>query len=104
MAVADTVHLLVTFLHNLRKGINKVDAIADSLRINIQPIFITSVTTAIGFLSMNFSDVPPFHDLGNVVAIGVLFAFVLSVTTLPAMVILMPMRIKAREDQKLPTC
>ena len=100
MAVADTVHLLATFLHNLRKGINKVDAIADSLRINIQPIFITSVTTAIGFLSMNFSDVPPFHDLGNVVAIGVLFAFVLSVTTLPAMVILMPMRIKAREEQK----
>ena len=100
MAVADTVHLLVTFLHNLRKGINKVDAIADSLRINIQPIFITSVTTAIGFLSMNFSDVPPFHDLGNVVAIGVLFAFVLSVTTLPAMVILMPIRIKAREEQK----
>ena len=100
MAVADTVHLLVTFLHNLRKGINKVDAIADSLRINIQPIFITSVTTAIGFLSMNFSDVPPFHDLGNVVAIGVLFAFVLSVTTLPAMVILMPMRIKVREERK----
>ncbi len=100
MAVADTVHLLVTFLHNLRKGMNKADAIADSLRINIQPIFITSVTTAIGFLSMNFSDVPPFHDLGNVVAIGVLFAFVLSVTTLPAMVILMPMRIKVREEQK----
>ena len=49
---------------------------------------------------MNFSDVPPFHDLGNVVAIGVLFAFVLSVTTLPAMVILMPMRIKVREERK----
>ena len=101
MAVADTVHLLVTFLHNLRKGMNKTDAIADSLRINIQPIFITSITTAIGFLSMNFSDVPPFHDLGNVVAIGVLFAFVLSVTTLPAMVILMPMRIKVREEQQI---
>ena len=101
MAVADTVHLLVTFLHNLRKGMNKTDAIADSLRINIQPIFITSITTAIGFLCMNFSDVPPFHDLGNVVAIGVLFAFVLSVTTLPAMVILMPMRIKVREEQQI---
>jgi predicted RND superfamily exporter protein len=101
MAVADTVHLLVTFLHNLRKGMNKTDAIADSLRINIQPIFITSITTAIGFLCMNFSDVPPFHDLGNAVAIGVLFAFVLSVTTLPAMVILMPMRIKVREEQQI---
>jgi predicted RND superfamily exporter protein len=95
MAVADTVHLLVTFLHNLRKGMAKSDAMADSLRINIQPIFITSVTTAIGFLSMNFSDVPPFHDLGNVVAMGVLFAFVLSVSTLPAMMMVMPLRVKA---------
>jgi predicted RND superfamily exporter protein len=99
MAVADTVHLLVTFLHNLRKGMTKPDAMRDSLRINFQPIFITSITTAIGFLSMNFSDVPPFHDLGNVVAIGVMFAFVLSVTILPAMMMLMPLRVKAQVEQ-----
>lgn len=99
MAVADTVHLLVTFLHNLRKGMAKPDAMRDSLRINFQPIFITSITTAIGFLSMNFSDVPPFHDLGNVVAIGVMFAFVLSVTILPAMMMLMPLRVKAQVEQ-----
>ena len=99
MAVADTVHLLVTFLHNLRKGMAKPDAMRDSLRINFQPIFITSITTAIGFLSMNFSDVPPFHDLGNVVAIGVMFAFLLSVTILPAMMMLMPLRVKAQVEQ-----
>lgn len=99
MAVADTVHLLVTFLHNLRKGMVKSDAMADSLRINLQPIFITSITTAIGFLSMNFSDVPPFHDLGNIVAMGVLFAFVLSVSTLPAMMMVMPLRVKAQAEQ-----
>ena len=99
MAVADTVHLLVTFIHNLRKGMAKPDAMRDSLRINFQPIFITSITTAIGFLSMNFSDVPPFHDLGNVVAIGVMFAFVLSVTILPAMMMLMPLRVKAQVEE-----
>jgi len=100
MAVADTVHLLVTFLHNLRKGMSKSDAMTDSLRINLQPIFITSITTAIGFLSMNFSDVPPFHDLGNVVAIGVLFAFVLSVSTLPALLMVIPLRVKSRPDKE----
>ncbi len=100
MAVADSVHLLVTFLHNLRKGMTKPDAMADSLRINLQPIFITSVTTAIGFLSMNFSDVPPFHDLGNVVAIGVLFAFVLAVATLPAMMMVMPLRVTAMPEHQ----
>lgn len=94
MAVADTVHLLVTFLHNLRKGQERAHAMRDSLRVNLQPIFITSITTAIGFLSMNFSDVPPFHDLGNVVAIGVMFAFVLSVTALPAVMMILPLRVK----------
>lgn len=94
MAVADAVHLLVTFLYNLRQGQPKRAAMRDSLRINLQPIFITSITTAIGFLSMNFSDVPPFHDLGNIVAIGVMVAFVMSVTTLPALMMVLPVRQK----------
>jgi len=94
MAVADAVHLLVTFLHNLRLGQDKKAAMQDSLRVNLQPIFITSITTAIGFLSMNFSDVPPFQDLGNVVAIGVMIAFVLSITTLPALMMVLPVRIR----------
>lgn len=102
MAVADAVHLLVTFLHNLRLGQDKKTAMSGSLRINLQPIFITSITTAIGFLTMNFSDVPPFHDLGNTVAMGVMFAFVLSVTALPAMMMLLPVKGKKQEesDQK----
>ena len=94
MAVADAVHLLVTFLHNMRAGQDKKSAMTDSLRVNLQPIFITSITTAIGFMSMNFSDVPPFHDLGNVVAIGVMFAFVLSVTMLPALMMVLPVRVR----------
>jgi hypothetical protein len=48
------------------------------------------VTTAIGFLSMNFSDAPPFHLLGNLVATGVMVAFVLSVTLLPAAMAVLP--------------
>ncbi|OUR73221.1 RND transporter [Methylophaga sp. 41_12_T18] len=100
MAVADTVHLLVTFFHNLRQGQERAHAMRDSIRVNLQPIFITSITTAIGFLSMNFSDVPPFHDLGNVVAIGVMFAFVLSVTALPAVMMLLPLRIKPAKQKE----
>jgi predicted RND superfamily exporter protein len=100
MAVADTVHLLVTFLHNMRRGQTRHDAMKDSLRVNFQPIFITSVTTAIGFLSMNFSDVPPFHDLGNMVAIGVMFAFVLSVSTLPAIMMVLPVRVLAQAEKE----
>jgi hypothetical protein len=101
MAVADTVHLLVTFLHNLRQGQDRKQAMQGSLRINLQPIFITSITTAIGFLTMNFSDVPPFHDLGNTVAIGVMFAFALSITALPALMMILPIKAKQQAQSEL---
>jgi predicted RND superfamily exporter protein len=97
MAIADSVHVLMTYVLDMRRGETRHAAMVDSIRINMQPVFLTSVTTAIGFLSMNFSDAPPFHDLGNIVAMGVMIAFVLSVTFLPAVMIILPNRQKVRE-------
>jgi predicted RND superfamily exporter protein len=96
LAVADSIHLLVTMLQEMRQGREKHAAIVESLRINMQPIFLTSLTTAIGFLSMNFSDAPPFRHLGNITATGVGIAFVLSVLFLPAVMSVLPMRVKRR--------
>ena len=98
MAVADCVHILVTQLHNMRIGHEKKQAIQESLRVNFQPVFLTSLTTAIGFLSMNFSDAPPFRDLGNIVAMGVMFAWIFSITFLPAMMTILPVKVKAKDD------
>ncbi|MEN8167457.1 MAG: MMPL family transporter [Pseudomonadota bacterium] len=92
LAIADCVHVLVNFLHGMREGMNKREAMLESLRINLQPIFLTTLTTAIGFLSLNFSDAPPFRDLGNMAAIGVWLAFFLSVTFLPAMMMILPVK------------
>ena len=66
--------------------------IAESLRSNLWPVFLTTITTAIGFLSLNASDSPPFHVLGNLVAFGVLCAFVYSLTLLPALLSILPLR------------
>ena len=85
LAVADCVHILVSFLHAMRRGMDKANAIIESLRVNLQPVFLTSLTTIIGFMSMNFSDAPPFRDLGNIVALGVAAAFLLSVGFMPAL-------------------
>jgi len=101
MAVADCVHILVTFLHNMRReGLKKQQAMQEALRINFQPVLLTSLTTAIGFLSMNFSDAPPFRDLGNIVAIGVIIAWLLSITLLPAFMMVLPIRIRAKDELK----
>jgi len=99
MAVADCVHILVTQFHNRRIGHEKKQAIQESIRINFQPIFLTSATTAIGFLSMNFSDAPPFRDLGNMVAMGVIFAWLFSITLLPALMTVLPSKVKKKDEQ-----
>lgn len=93
MAVADAVHLLVSFLWGMRHGSTKEHAMIESIRINLMPIFLTSVTTIIGFLSMNFSEVPPLAHMGNIVASGVAIAFVLSITLLPALVMVLPVKV-----------
>ncbi|MCP5086996.1 MAG: MMPL family transporter, partial [Rhodobacteraceae bacterium] len=97
LAVADCVHLLSTLYYHMRHGRSKQEAIVESLRINFQPVFLTSLTTAIGFLTMNFSDAPPFRNLGNITAMGVVWAFIFSVTLLPALMMVLPVRVKLRQ-------
>ena len=100
LAVADSIHVLITIIQQMRKGVAKREAIIESLRLNFMPVFITSLTTIIGFLSMNFSDSPPFHDLGNLTSVGMAAAFLYSTLTLPALLAIVPMRIKVRESKE----
>ncbi|MCG8670042.1 MAG: MMPL family transporter [Pseudomonadales bacterium] len=92
VAVAHCVHLFVTFFNLHRDGDNYISSLTEALRINVQPIFLTSVTTAIGFLSLNLSDVPPMQDFGNIVAIGVAYATFFVLFTLPAAISYVPLK------------
>lgn len=100
MAVSDSVHLIATAMQFMRTGMDKRAAMAESLRINFGPVWWTSITTFVGFLTMNFSDSPPFHLLGNVVAAGVAAAWLFSVTLVPALFAIMPIRVKVDPDMK----
>ena len=97
LAVADCIHVLSSAMFEMRNGVNKKNAILESIKINLKPIVLTSVTTAIGFLSMNFSDSPPFRDLGNIVAIGVMLACILSLTLYPALLSILPMKVNVQK-------
>ena len=94
LTVANCIHILVSFLYGMRRGDAKAKAMVESLRVNLAPVFITNLTTAIGFLSMNFSDAPPFRDLGNIVSMGVVAGFVYSIVFLPALMMVLPVRVK----------
>ncbi|MGH8443342.1 MAG: efflux RND transporter permease subunit [Nevskiaceae bacterium] len=90
LAVADCVHIYLTTFALMRAGRDKVDAIVESLRINFTPVLLTSVTTAVGFLSVNFTDSPPLKDLANITAVGVMLAWFFAVFTLPALMAVLP--------------
>ncbi|CDT97730.1 putative exporter of the RND superfamily [Vibrio coralliirubri] len=92
LAVADCVHVIVTMRQAMQRGMEKAQAIQYSIKLNAMPILITSVTTAIGFLMMNMSDSPVLRDFGNLSALGVLIACFLSVTMLPALLKLLPVK------------
>lgn len=99
LAIADSVHVLVTLFAEMRAGKSKEEAIKASLRLNTVPVILTSLTTALGLLSINFADSPPLQDLGNIAAIGTIFALGLSLSLLPALMAVLPVKPpKARKE------
>jgi predicted RND superfamily exporter protein len=90
IAVADTIHILVSYYFHLREGEEKREALLNSLRINFAPVFITSITTMVGVLALNTSDSPPYRDMGNMIAVGVMVAWALTITFLPAALTILP--------------
>jgi uncharacterized protein len=90
LAIADCVHVLAGAGQLQRKGHDQRSAIVESLRLNWTPILMTTVTTVVAFLAVNFADSPPINDVGNIVAVGVTAAWVLCVTFFPALLIVLP--------------
>ena len=92
IAVADCVHLMVSFFQHYRAGQPKINAMRLALSHNFKSVLLTSITTAIGFACLNFHESPMYRELGNIVAAGVMVAFALCVTLLPAFVLLLPIK------------
>jgi predicted RND superfamily exporter protein len=97
LAVADSVHILLSLRGLMREGLGKTEALVEAVRVNFVPVTITSLTTIVGFLALNFSDSPPYWHLGNITAVGIGAAWLYSVTLLPALISLLPYRTKQAE-------
>lgn len=92
LAIADSVHVLSHYLKLRLTEPNNVVALSKALNENAKAVFYTSVTTIVGFLSLNASDSPPFQDLGNFVSVGVAVALILTFTLLPALILIFPLK------------
>lgn len=90
IAVADSVHIISIFRQSWQQGLSPVAAMSQSLQFNLRPISLATITTLIGFASLNLASSPAISSFGTVVAIGVTFAYFLTLCVLPALVLLLP--------------
>lgn len=88
VGMSDVVHILSKYFDELRKGRPKMEAIKVSVKEVGIATFLTSLTTSIGFLTLMSSSIMPIRDFGIYSSVGVLLAYILAFTLLPAVMVL----------------
>ncbi len=97
IGIADAMHLFWIYLIGRRKGMDNHEAIHYSVHKNLLPVFLTSITTAVGFASLGISAVIPVKTLGIATANAALLAFVLTILFVPAMLAIINPKVKPKE-------
>ncbi|TDI80237.1 MAG: hypothetical protein E2O79_09330 [Caldithrix sp.] len=100
IAIADAVHLVAAWSALRTRFDNKKDLIIEVLRKNALPVFLTSVTTAVGFYSLLLSQQQPVRDLAVAMGFGTLIAYVLSMTLVPLLLSFFPHKRKKAKTIK----
>lgn len=100
ICMADAIHLLTTYVKELKKGTENTKALRFALAKNLNPTLLTTITTAIGFISFTLSKITPVKTLGIDVAIGVCIAWITSYILIASFGLLFPPNIKAEQKQQ----
>ncbi len=80
VATSDVIHVMSKYIDELEKGFARMEAVKNTVREIGASIFLTSATTAIGFLSLISSKIPPIRAFGFNAAIGVMLAYLTVMT------------------------
>ena len=84
IAVVDSTHILSEFADRYKPGQDAKKVIAEVVNHLFTPMLYTSVTSAIGFLSLMLTPIPPVKVFGAFVGFGILLAFILTIFFIPA--------------------
>ncbi|MDO6564913.1 MMPL family transporter [Amphritea sp. 1_MG-2023] len=102
IAVVDSVHILSEFADRYRPGEDPKAALKEVLGHLFTPMLYTSITSAVGFASLAFTPIPPVQVFGLHVAFGIMLAFLLTITLVPAYIIsLSPARMAQLKDHNI---
>lgn len=84
VGIADIIHLFTRYQQDLASGLSRKEAMKATVGEIGMAIFLTSLTTAIGFTSLLVSPLPPIQLFGVYAAAGVLFAFIIAMALVPS--------------------
>jgi hypothetical protein len=84
IGISDSIHLVNRYGEELGTGLGRTDAARSALQHMVVPLFLTSFTTAVGFGSLVMSQLPVLGRFGVTAAIGVLVAYAVTISFLPA--------------------
>lgn len=88
IAVCDAVHVLSDFYEKYPETKDKHKTVLTVFDELYKPMFFTSITTAIGFANLAWADIPPVRVFGLFISLGILFAWFLTMTFIPAALVL----------------
>ncbi len=92
ISVLDSIHILSEFHDHHRKFKEKGDAIRHTISELFSPMLFTSLTTMAGFAFLALTPIPPVQVFGVFVAFGIGVAWLLSMTLIPAVVMVLSAR------------
>tara|TARA_R110002050_G_scaffold140194_2_gene264867 strand:- start:1515 stop:3809 length:2295 start_codon:yes stop_codon:yes gene_type:complete len=101
VGMSDVVHLVSKYLEEIRYRRTKLTALKNMLKKVGVATLLTSVTTALGFITLIGVRMQPIRDFGVFTAIGVLLAFIISIAFIPAIFMLLkkPVIVNAKRVQ-----
>jgi hypothetical protein len=90
VGLSDAIHLLTRFEEELAHGLSRAAALERAVTATAHACFLSTVTTAVGFFVLPATGIPMLSDFGIVVGVGVLLAYLVTLTLLPAVISLLP--------------
>lgn len=90
IGMADAIHLYIAWISNRQNTRDKKIALELSIKKNILPMSLTTLTTTIGFLTLASSQIVPVSTLGIAIGIGSISALIFTLLLAPALILIIP--------------
>ena len=100
LTVVDCIHIGSTYIVCNRNGMTKAEALTESIRVNLKPVFYTTLTTSVGLITLLFTGSPPFILFAVISLVGIIIGFIFSFIFMTSLCALFP---TPNPDKALPT-